>query len=256
MSNSNGNQYAFWYIDSNFQVFAVDGQNKSHSKSNENFASSLAVSVDGTVWAISREPDPDGGGARIYWSTGDGSWNEISTSDPGGVKIAGGEGSSCYYITEDGVVRTLDTNGTSNAFSDLHSVLAFDYGGGHYWAIYPNERGGIATLHYSTDGVTWNDFAGKPEPIDISVGYQGNCYAVDDSFNPVYYSNDGSSTGSASAGADGKALQISFKNWSYLVSSAISDQENVIMRWVDTQGGMYQNSGFTGCKVFATYNRR
>lgn len=56
-----GNNYAYWYIDNNYQVFAVDSSNQVHSKSQQMFAMDIGTSDNGTLWAISMTPDPGGG---------------------------------------------------------------------------------------------------------------------------------------------------------------------------------------------------
>ena len=112
-------------------------------------------------------------------------------------------------------------------------------------------------LYYSSAGVlSWNAFAGDPQPNSISVGYQGNCYAVDEQGDPVYYSTDGSSSGSAGGGAQGKGLQISFKNWNYLLTNNYSPTTfgNLVYVWEDTQGGEFKATAVTAMKVLATYH--
>ena len=62
MANSNGNTYPFIIISGEGQVFGVDSSQTTHSLSNSNFAMDIGISEDGTIWAISNVPDPDGGG--------------------------------------------------------------------------------------------------------------------------------------------------------------------------------------------------
>ena len=257
MANSNGNAYPYLVINNWFQVLGVNSKGDNFSLSNENFALDIGISEDGTIWAISVTPDPDGGGGRIYWSTGNGTWNEISTSDPGGVKICGGTGSSCFYITSDGVVRTLDTDGTSSVFDGTYNYLEFNYGGGYVWAVFSLKDGDVPQLYYSDGSVlSWNAFAGNPLPSSISSDYAGTCFAVDENNNPVYYSTDGTSTGTAGSGIDGMAMQISSKNWTYVVTfdAASSSGENPIYKWVDESGGKFEKTNMTGMKVLSTYH--
>ena len=77
MSNQKGNQYPLWGINNNYEVFVLKTDGSTETMSKNDFAMDIAVSEDGTVWVLSTEPDPDGGGAKIYWSNGDNTWNEI-----------------------------------------------------------------------------------------------------------------------------------------------------------------------------------
>ena len=140
MSNSKGNTYPVWGVNPDFQVFAVDKSGTVHSKSKVDFAYSVAVSEDGTVWALSSTPDPDGGGSKIFWSNGDGNWTEINTSDPGGVRIAGGQNDTCIYLTWDGDLRLLDTNTNNKSIYNNPSLVEFDYGGGSYGDFYQTNK--------------------------------------------------------------------------------------------------------------------
>lgn len=256
MANSKGNAFPNIILSNDSQVFGVDSHNQTHQLSETSFALDLAVSEDGTLWIISNTPDPDGGGSRIYWSNADGNWNEINTPEPGGVQISGGTGSSCYYLTSAGVVRTLDTNGDSTVFDDSSNFISFDYGGGYVWGIF-YKNGGIPKLYYSqANALSWQAFSGDPSPMSISVSYAGDCYGIDDSGSPKVYSTDGSTVSSAGSGADDNTAQISSKNWTYLISYVdMSSDGNLVYAWVDTQGGTFEPTTVRAYKVCSTYHR-
>lgn len=256
MSNSKGNAYPVWGVNINFQVFAVDASGKVHAKSNENFATSVAISEDGTVWALSITPDPDGGGAKLFWSNGDGQWTEIDTPDPGGIQVSGAKDDTCLYLTYDGELRLLDTNANNKVFYTNEYLVEFDYGGGMIWALFPDKPGGMATLHYSDyNTLDWKEFEGQVYPFSLSVSYSGDCYGVND-FNPMYYSKDGKSSGSAGSGLDRETVQISFKNWTYALSTDINSEGNLICEWVDTKGGTFEGIGVRGSRIAASYFRK
>ncbi len=256
MSNSKGNQYPVWGINFNYEVFAVDTNGHANTMSDANFAMKVAISEDGTVWALSTTPDPDGGGSKLFWSNGDGNWTEINTADPGGVSISGGEGDKCYYLTYDGEIRSMDTSGNSTAVYQGNYIVDFDYGAGMFWAIMPEQAGGIPCLQYtSASDISWKAFHGNPEPFSISADYQGNCIAIA-GFDPVYYSKDGTSTGSAGAGVAGKALQISAKNWTFLVSTDANANGNLLYEWQDIAGGTFEALAARGMSVAASYYRK
>jgi hypothetical protein len=228
----------------------------SNSKSKSDFASKVAISEDGTVWALSLTPDPDGGGAKLFWSDGDGNWTEINTPDPGGVGISGYTGSSCIYTDWDGNLRSMDTNGTSSILfqGDSTPILEAAYGGSMIWALKSPKAGEIPVLSYSSDkGSTWNTFAGNVYPYGLSVSYQGDCYAIDQNFNPMYYSKDGSSSGSAGSGLDGKALTIAFANWCFALSIDANQDGNLIYEWQDEAGGTFRATAARGMSIAASY---
>ena len=251
-----GNTFSFLIIDSNFQIKGIDAQQNATTLSEEGFAMDIGISEDGTIWAISTSPDPDGGGARIYWGIGDKNWNEIATSDPGGVRISGGTGSSCFYLTSDGVIRTLDTNGSSSVFSDTHDYLFFDYGGGMIWAVFSPPGQGKPQLHYSSaDTLSWKAFAGDPSPVSISVNYDGNCFGIDVNSSPIIYQKDGQNTSSPGPGVNNNSMEISAKNWTYVISFSSDEEGNIIYVWEDVQGGKFVASSVRGNKVLATYYR-
>ena len=255
MANQKGNQYPNWLITNAFQVFAYDSQSKSHQMSKEGFALDIGISEDGTVWVLSTEPDPDGGGSKIYWSNGDNSWNEITTSNEGGYAIAGGTGSTCYYLDADNAIYQLDTNGTATKIYDSSYVVKMDYGGGYIWAILIDANG-MPGLYYSKSGssLSFTKFVGDYNPTDISVDYAGNCTGVDD-LDPITFSKDGSSVSSPGTGANGKTIRISSKNWTYLVSSDLESGEydNAILVWKDESGGEFVSTNMAGIQVAATY---
>lgn len=253
MSNSKGNQYPVWGINDKDQVFAVDTNGTTHNMSNENFASSIGIAEDGTVWVLSMIPDPDGGGARLFWSNGDSIWNEINTPDPGGVDISGGLGSNCFYRTFDGEIRTMSTGGTGRSYYNGKYISAFDYGGGMVWALMPETEGGIPCLQFANvDVLQWKPFAGNPEPSSISVDYQGNCQAINDA-DPVYYSKDGVSTGSSGTGVNGKAFIISSKTWTFLMSTELNENGNLFYEWQDIAGGTYMPMAARGSRIAASH---
>ena len=215
MSNQKGNQYPAWLISVNFEVTAIDRLGAPYIKSKDNFASTLGISTDGTVWAVSLEPDPDQGGAKIYWSDGDGVWNEISSPDPGAIRITGGGPGSCYYLDSKNILRSLNTNGESEVVYNGLPILSVDYGGGYLWAIIPEKPGGIPILQFTkADSINWVPFDKNPSPKSISVNRQGDCYGIIEGTN-MYFSTDGKSTGPWGADADGITLRTTFKNWNF-----------------------------------------
>ncbi len=255
MSNSKGNQYPLWYININFQVMALDHSGKAYEKSNPGFATDIGVSEDGTVWVISTVPDPDGGGARIFWSNGDGNWNEISTADPGGIQITGASGSNCMFITSDDKVYTLTTAGKASLnFQDLE-ILQLSYGGNYLWALLPESPGGIPVLRYlkvTDPGLTWHTFTGNILAQRISTNTSGNCAAVVDN-NPMYFLNDGKSSGSMGIGTDDQTLQITYRNWCFILTTDSTENGNLIMEFQSAGNGSFAPLAVRGNKVESSY---
>ena len=253
MSNSKGNVYPVWGVNPDFEVFAIDSNGQVHSKSAQNFAFSVCVSEDGTVWVLSTQADPDGGGAKLYWSNGDGNWTEITTDDPGGISISGGQDDTCIYLSTGGDLRLVDTNSNNKSIYQNDQLIEFDYGGSMIWALFPKSVGKIATLHYADyNALQWKEFEGGIYPYSLSVDYDGNCHGIED-FNPMYYSKDGKSSGSGGSGADGKSLQYTFKNWSYVLSTDANQDGNLILEWVDEAGGQFQPTANRASKIAASY---
>ena len=134
--------------------------------------------------------------------------------------------------------------------------MSFDYGGGYIWATYYDSEGRVG-LYYAKSGssLDFKEFSlnGADEPIDFSVDYQGNCIAVVDN-SPVYFSNDGSGTGSAGQGLNGETLSIAAKNWTYALSTKYTtDYQNVIYEWQDISGGTFEATSAGGVKIAASY---
>jgi hypothetical protein len=69
MANTKGNQYPAWLVSVNGEIQAVGTEGKVKTLSDSDFAYDLGISDDGTVWVVSTVPDPDGGGAKIFWGT-------------------------------------------------------------------------------------------------------------------------------------------------------------------------------------------
>ncbi|MBK7873901.1 MAG: hypothetical protein IPJ74_26230 [Saprospiraceae bacterium] len=250
-----GNNYLLWAIGSDNQVQALDPSTNSFvTKSDNEFAFDLGVSEDGTIWVISTIPDPNGG-AKIFWSPGDGTWNEVQKPTKQAAQICGTSYSNCMYVSETGDVVQMSTDGTSYNLLTALDITDIDYGGGYYWAIMPLKPGGIPCLQFAkvtTPPLTWKAFAGNVIPNNISVNYSGDCYAVNN-YNPMYYSKDGSTSNTDGTGANGITLQITFKNTYYLLSNNANAQGNEIMIWVDQQGGIWQNTGLRAIKIVSSW---
>lgn len=263
MSNTNGNVYKWLYISTDGVINGVDTSNKVTALGNSFSARDISVSEDGTIWALSNDADPDGGGAKIYWSSGNGSWTEIADKDPGGIDVSGGPGSSCIYLDSNSTLRSLQTSGTTVELYNAQYVVEASYGGGYIWAVFPASIGKMPALHFATyDGTTlgaWSEFngegGGSVEPLAISSNYQGNCYGINNMGTPYVYEKDGNSSYQPFTGTNlvNTAIQVTSKNWFYAMS-IIGDQDgNDIYQWVDQEGGIMQLTGIKGIKIAATY---
>lgn len=252
MANTNGNVYSALGINAQNQVFGVDpNDNILFFLSDENFAQVIAISENGTIWAIST--DPVSGGAQIFWSIGDGNWTPVS-NDPGAVLLTGGQLDGALYYTESQTLWTIQTNGEGEQIGQMPEVQNLDYGGGYLWMVAPIQPNTAACLQFTpTDGVyNWKPFSGLPEPSSISVNYMGDCYGVD-KFSPVYYSSDGTNTGSDGSGATGRAIEITFKNTYYVLSTNGNENGNEVLIWEDVNGGTFVSAGFQAIQVLGTY---
>lgn len=255
MANSKGNQYPLWYISNEQQVMAVAHNGKTYEKSQAGFAADIGISEDGTVWVISEIPDPDGGGARIFWSNGDSNWNEISTSDPGGKIITGAEGSNCMYLTASDEVYTLNPQGKATLDFKGLNIQEISYGGNYLWGVLPENSGGIPVLRYlkvTDPSKTWHTFTGNITPSSISTGYAGNCSAVVKR-NPMYFLTDGTSSGSMGTGADGQTLSITFRNWCFILNTNANENGNQIMEFQSGGAGSFVAMAVRGTRVESSY---
>jgi hypothetical protein len=253
MSNTNGNVYPALGINAKNQVFGVDANNKITTLSAVGFAEVIAISTNGIVWAISTTPDPKTG-SYLYWSAADGNWSPVG-SFTGDMFLSGGGQDTAVVYTEDGTIWYISTDGSSNAVTKVQDLQALDFGGDYLWAVFPTKPNGQAVLQFANvmeQPISWTPFSGSPEPENISVSYSGDCYGVVD-FNPIFYSHDGSSTGSAGSGADGQSLAQTFKNTWYLQSTSADKNGNKIMIWEDEQGGIFVDAGFQAIQVLGTY---
>lgn len=252
MANTNGNVYPALGINAQNQVFGVDSNNNIHLLSAENFAQVIAISENGTIWAIST--DPVSGGAQISWSIGDGNWTPVN-NDPGAVLITGTTADGALYYTESETLWAIQTAyNEGEQIGQIPAVQNLDYGGGYLWMVAPIQPNTEACLQFTpTDGTyNWKPFAGLPEPSSISVNYMGDCYGVND-FSPVYYSSDGTNTGSDGSGATGSALEITFKNTYYVLSTNGNENGNDVLIWEDVNGGTFVSAGFQAIQVLGTY---
>jgi hypothetical protein len=257
MSNQKGNQFQLWGITPDNQVFAANIGEAPVMKSKPNFAMDLSISEQGTLWAVSQIPDPDGGGGKIFWSNGDGQWNEINNSAPGAVQIAGTSSENCVYRTFDGLLYGQDTSGNNNLYYNGETpVLDVDYGGGMLFGLLAEAPGKDPILQYSgyRTPPIWKPFQGDLMPGGLSVSYNGDCYGIIGDA-PLYFSKDGHSTGSAGAGLSGQALQISFKNWTFVRSTDLNKEGNLVYKWVDQYGGKFVPTNIRANYIVASYYR-
>ncbi|WP_373550361.1 hypothetical protein [Haliscomenobacter sp.] len=253
MPNTNANVYPALGINAQNQVFGVDANNNIHTLSNEGFAQVIAISENGTIWAIST--DPLSGGAQLSWSTGDGNWTAFSNV-PGAVLLTGSRADSALYYTESQTLWTIQTSGQGEQIGQMPEVQDLDYGGGYLWMIAPIAPNGDACLQFtSMEGpmFNWKPFSGYSEPSSISVNYAGNCYGVDGSFSPMYYLNDGVSTGSAGDGATTSSLEVSFKNTFYVLSTNGNEKGNDVLVYKGDGPGSFVSAGFQAIQVLGTY---
>jgi hypothetical protein len=125
MPNTNANVYPALGINAQNQVFGVDQNNNIHTLSNEGFAQVIAISENGTIWAIST--DPVSGGAQISWSIGDGNWTPVS-NDPGAVLLTGSGADGALYYTESQTLWTIQTNSEGEQIAQMPEVQNLDYG--------------------------------------------------------------------------------------------------------------------------------
>lgn len=252
---ASGNDYVAWLINADNQLIGVLPGGDPIVKSGPDFAYDIGISEDGTIWVISTQADPVNGGALIFWGTGDGNWNLIQKPTKEAMKICGTTAGACIYLAEDGDIVQMNTSGTSYTLIPGSAITDFDYGGGYYWAILPDQAGGIPSLHYakvSPAPINWQPFKGAPDPTSVTVDYEGNGYGVVD-YTVMFYDNDGSTSGVYALGADGVVLQVSCKNWSYALSTKAEVKGNEVLIWADENGGMWVGTNMFGIKVLATY---
>lgn len=248
-----GNNYPLWIIDEKGRVNYVDSEGVPTPVSGENYASGLAISDDGVIWALTTTPDPDGGGAEISWLDDTKSWNTIPTSDPGAFALTGGPGDQCIYRTSEGVIYKMDTQGNGNVIYKDNPVLAVDYGGGNVWGVLSDQPGEIPQLHYAklSDSLQWNEFKGVQSPTSISANYNGDCVGIQE-FDPYLYQLP-DSTSLFGSGVNSEALQISFKNDVYLMVAEPTINGNPIYKWVDAKGGVWMETNVKANFVLSTW---
>lgn len=254
MPNINANVYIALGINAKNQVFGVDITNHLHLLSIESFAESIAISENGIIWAIAANPGP--GGANLYWSAGDGNWHAAGPSAKEAVKITGSVANQVYYYGTDDCLYYINTSGEGEQIGPIPDVQYLDYGGGFLWIVAPTQPGGIPSLQFcqiGTRSFDWRSFTGAPSPTDICVNAYGNCYGIQ-SYSPRYFLNDGVRTGSAGTGANGKALEMSYKKTYYLLSNNANADGNEVMVYTNFQGySNFIDAKFRAIQVLGTY---
>ncbi len=258
MSNAKGNVYPLWMISNAYQVQSVDKEQKVTDQSHTGFAIDIGISEDGTVWILSNEADPDGGGAQIYWSNGDNKWNKIDTSDPGGVKICGYTGNSCLFLSSSGVLCSMDTDGSYSTLFDsaMSPIIDFDYGGGKIWALMYHDLKSYPNLHYTeASSINWQQIGDSKKPVNLrslSVNHSGFCNAVNEKGEPVYYNTNGDE---GSVGKMGKKLaeKITYKNHCFVLSTDTNDEGNLILEWEDVSGGTFSPTHLRANSICGSY---
>lgn len=168
MANYKANKFPIITISVDGMVVGYDAMAKAHNLSESNFATEIAVGPDGTLWAVSTQPDEQEGGSKIYWSDGNGKWTEIAEDAPGGYKITGCENGSCVYITNEFELYAIDEQKQSTKLAE--NVYGVDYGNGYYWALIPPKPGEEPVVHYSRAGANleWQIFKGNIQASSLS----------------------------------------------------------------------------------------
>lgn len=248
-----GNDYKLWIINPQNQVCYVNLRGQTITVSEAGFASDIAISEDGVIWAMTTTPDPDGGGAEIAWLDKDQVWQTIRSKAPGAFDITGGREDQCIYRTSSGVLYRMDTQGNSKIIYDSNPIFSIDFGGSMVWGVFPDQPGKIPQLHYAdySESLQWNEYMGIQSPSSLSVNYKGDCVGIQN-FDPFVYQLPGNSRIFGS-GVHEKVAQISFKHSPYLLVAEPSIEGNPIYRWDDDEDGIWVNTGLKGNRILSTY---
>ncbi|GAB5398798.1 MAG: hypothetical protein Aureis2KO_03830 [Aureisphaera sp.] len=232
MANSKGNRYPLWAIEVDGTVVAYDAMATRHKMSQATFATQVSVSDDGTVWIVSFDTDPSGGGLKIFFSNGTDKWQEAEGEGPGAVKIAGTSNGDCVILTSDYELYALNQK---KEYTKLDTgVYDIDCGGGNFWALKPIKEGGVPVLQYCAANapLQWKVFEGNLSPRSISVGASGECWALLDEV-PYQFKSDGKTKKAVIPGATINAMQISYKNYTNAILSAtdVTDKGNLFLQY-------------------------
>lgn len=248
-----GNDFRLWTIDNEGRICYVNDEIKQIPVSPVDYATDIAISDNGVIWALTNIPDPDGGGAKIAWLGSDKKWNSIETRDPGAFTISGGPEDQCVFVTSEGIVYAIDTRGKSSVIYNDNPVLGIDYGGGNIWGVLSDKAGEIPQLHYGafTTSIKWNEFKGVQSPTSLSANMKGECVGIE-KFDPYLYVYPDTSNLFGSGISD-KAMQISYKSKPFLVSNEPTSKGNLIYYWLDGEGGVWLKTDLYANRVLSTY---
>ena len=245
MPNTNYNAYLLMMVSEQFQIIGVNPDGSTTNVSDEDFAHKISISEDGTLWAISLEPDLDGGGGKIYYSQSANDWHEITSKHPGARSISGGPGSSCFYIDDaEGAIYSVQTDGTAvKHFSD-RQVCEMGAGGGIIWALYgTNHDGDIPSLHYSNwnppfDFILFKANLTHASPTSLSVDSKGHCYC-NMYKTPWVYKHNSRASGAVAELVDNQAIVITKKNNNFIMTIDSNSEGNQILQMGGPGGQPY-----------------
>ncbi len=216
----------------------------------------ISLSEDDVTFAVSDIPDPDGGGALLYYLTEDNDWAKLDNGNPGARKVCGTGIRSCLYISEDDNIYSMNTQAQGQLVYDGLPILELAYGGGMLWGVLPDKTGGMPQLHWSKysagSPINWNLFPGNYQPTSLAANEQGDAYGIESGLPYGYIAAKGQRF-QFGAMPQPNGMEITFKNWSYVLTSNSSPQGNEVLKWVDEQGGVWQDAGFKATKVCAVY---
>ena len=239
-----GNNYQLWVIANDGSVCAVVNTNQLSPISDPDFAVGLAITQNGTIWALSTQPDPQGG-SGLMWTQDGSTWTAVNNSAPGGVQVAAYINDACIYLTEAGDIYFQDTLGNNRQLTAGLNISDIDTGAGIFWAVFPATPGEIPVLQYGTlanNQISWKTFNTKMTPGGLSVSYAGDCYGIYEDTPYGYYQYQ-QQTAIFGSGLSGKAMQVTFKNWAYALTNEPTTEGNPVYVWVDEQGGIWQPVG-------------
>lgn len=248
-----GNNFPLWIIDEKGRVNYVNNQGQATVVSGEGFASSISISDNGVIWALTTTPDPDGGGAELAWLDEKQNWNKIRTSEPGAFSLSGGPPNQCVYGTSEGVLYRMDTDGNGEVIYKDHPILAMDYGGNRIWGVLSDQTGEIPQLHYAdfSDSLDWNEFEGVHSPTSLSATSNGECAGIQD-FDPYIFQLP-DSISLFGSGMENEALQISFKNNAFLLAAKPTPTGNSVYEFQDEKGGVWMKTNVTANFILSTW---
>jgi len=231
----------FYFIDARGQLcnYAQDGTVTKFWRSD--YAKSVQVAHDGTVWIIQQQPNKNGGSMIQYWDAKNELFRDGHNTHlgPGAISLMSTMTNGVLYVEENGNIGKITETERYDKYEIFHKYRAASVdvvGNGYLWAIGSkwdaNNDGYKVSFRNFKGASDWTFMKTDIDAVRLSA-YNGNCYTITSHNEVVAYDTKGN-VGHWSPEGEFFAFQVSAgKSGLFVISSEVDTKlgGNIVKKW-------------------------